>query len=54
MDPNACLQRIKDAIEAGDRDEVVDARNELRLWVENGGFEPNDPDWRAWMIGRPA
>lgn len=52
MDPNACLQRLKDAIAENDREEVDAARLDLRTWVDRGGYEPSDPDWRLWMTGR--
>ena len=52
MDADDYLQKIKDAIEKSDAQEVEIARAELRLWVDNGRPEPKEPDWRAWMIGR--
>lgn len=41
MDPNAALRLAKD----GDRQAAKDLKN----WVRNGGFEPDDPNWRDYV-----
>ena len=43
MDPDACLARLLDALRDGDRDEAIDALDDLRLWLTNGRFLPGDP-----------
>lgn len=43
MDPNACLERWRDAMEDGDRSEARHAASDLRRWINGGGFEP---EWR--------
>ena len=43
MDPDACLARLLDACNGGDRDTAVDALDDLRLWLTNGRFLPKDP-----------
>ena len=40
MDPTACLARIIDAIEDEDEDEVKYACEDLRTWLDKGGFPP--------------
>jgi hypothetical protein len=40
MDPDACLQRCRDAIKAGDMDEARDAMEDLTTWIAKGGFLP--------------
>lgn len=51
MDPNACLARIQELLRdlgvVGDDDpalaeELASAMDDLRVWIANGGFEP---DW---------
>lgn len=46
MDPNRCLAMIQEAREAGHDDVAMELKAELRSWVDRGGFEPSDPDWR--------
>lgn len=46
MDPNACWQRLVDAIACGDVSEAKDAHYDLRTWIARGGFEP---DWKPPM-----
>lgn len=43
MDPNACLNRILDAIMDEDWQDAHDALNELQLWTGRGGYKPTDP-----------
>jgi hypothetical protein len=43
MDPQACLERWRDALTEYDREEEDDARNDLLAWLARGGFEP---EWR--------
>ena len=38
MDPNACLQRMEDAIDARDISEAADAAEDLLMWIARGGF----------------
>ena len=40
MDPNAALERISEALV-----ELVDASEDLRDWLERGGFEPRWEDF---------
>lgn len=40
MDPNACLTRVLEAIEGGDREEATAALVDLAGWIEKGGFLP--------------
>lgn len=40
MDPQACLQRIADCARADSR-ECRDAIEDLRTWIDHGGFAPN-------------
>ncbi len=41
MDPNACLERWRNAVASGDRREAREARSDLKEWCYRGGFEPN-------------
>lgn len=50
MDPNACLNRILDAIMDEDWQEAHDALNELQLWTGRGGFKPTDPRVRLAQL----
>jgi hypothetical protein len=43
MDPNACLERWRNAVARGDRREAQEARVDLQSWLTRGGFEP---EWR--------
>lgn len=43
MDPNRCLLRLLDAIEAGDLEDAHDALDALHGWVRSGGFLPTFP-----------
>lgn len=40
MDPDACQQRIDEALAAGDREEEAEARQDLAEWQSKGGFPP--------------
>jgi len=40
MDPNATWQRLLQAIEELNRDEVVAAADDLGTWLQKGGFMP--------------
>jgi hypothetical protein len=58
MDPNACLVRLLECIETGDREETVHALDDLREWIKKGGFLPR-ASWVSgtavggrWMIGK--
>jgi hypothetical protein len=52
MDPDVCLQRIKDAWTAKDAQALRDARADMQNWLSMGGFAPSDPDWQLWMTRR--
>jgi hypothetical protein len=52
MDPTACLQRARDAIDEGDFDEARDALASYREWRRRGGFEPDGGDQRGEEIER--
>lgn len=40
MDPKACMDRIRRAMDRGDLEEVRDACEDLRGWISKGGFVP--------------
>lgn len=40
MDPDACLQRARDAVRSGDMREAREALSDLWEWVSRGGFLP--------------
>jgi len=40
MDPQACLLRIFDALNAGELEEAEDALDDLTAWLSGGGFMP--------------
>jgi hypothetical protein len=40
MDPQACLQRWRDATLRGDKEESREAFADLRGWLKSGGFWP--------------
>ena len=40
MDPDATLRRMVRAMAEGDRDEALDAMDDLRGWLMAGGFLP--------------
>jgi hypothetical protein len=40
MDPQACFERILDAIENQDADEFTGAFEDLANWLQRGGFPP--------------
>ena len=46
MDPNACFDRIMDAIDEHDADEFHWAMRDLWQWLDNGGFPPLVQDLR--------
>ncbi len=43
MDPQACLERWRRAVRAGDVEEAGEAAADLREWIHGGGFEP---EWK--------
>jgi len=49
MDPNACLQRIDEALAESDFVEAREASLDLMAWLSLGGF---DPDWNARPVAR--
>jgi hypothetical protein len=42
MDPNATLQSLLDAIAVDDSETVSEATDNLRQWIDRGGFLPDD------------
>lgn len=50
MDPSACLRRIIDA-SLNDRDEYIEACDELGTWLRAGGFKPLLPDDMRYIPG---
>ena len=40
MDPDACLRRLSEALEDGDLEEAKHAAQDLRDWLDKGGFAP--------------
>lgn len=40
MDPDACLERLLDAVETLDREEAVDAAQDFLEWMARGGAPP--------------
>ncbi len=47
MDPKACLDRVEEALDAGDMDEAREALVDYDEWRHRGGFEPEGGDARA-------
>lgn len=41
MDPNACLERLIQAADDHDHDEVSEAASDLQEWLDTGGFMPD-------------
>lgn len=42
MDPNATLDLIRAAVAADERADAVEAAENLRVWLRNGGFTPSN------------
>ncbi len=42
MDPEATLDRVEDAILAGDLSEALDALTDYTVWREGGGFSSEE------------
>jgi hypothetical protein len=40
MDPTACLDELRAAVEAGDREAAVELFHSLDGWLSRGGFLP--------------
>lgn len=51
MDPTATLKLLDEAVEAGDREAVVEAATNLRAWLSGNGAKPRFqlPDWRSTL-----
>jgi hypothetical protein len=49
MDPNACIDRIINAIEDADIEEAIDAIDDLTRWLNRGGFAPTNADRLAGL-----
>jgi hypothetical protein len=47
MDPNACMERILQAIRDGNRSEAFEAMEDLLGWLKFGGFPPRFSDEMA-------
>lgn len=47
MDPDACLNRIFDAMGDKDWQEAADACEDLHEWLRKGGFEPKSLHYRS-------
>lgn len=45
MDPDATLRLIAEAVADGELTEADEACDDLRVWLQRGGFEP---DWSRW------
>lgn len=41
MDPDACVERIVNAINDSDLEEALEAVNDLENWIRRGGFPPS-------------
>lgn len=41
MDPTACYKRWQRALLEEDTDEAKAAYNDIRVWLDRGGFEPS-------------
>lgn len=52
MDPNACMERLREAYVDGDHDEIISASADLYDWITRGGFLPtlNDNQLSALLI----
>jgi hypothetical protein len=44
MDPNETLLAAFNAICEGDKSDAVETLDDLRRWIEKGGFAPRFPD----------
>jgi hypothetical protein len=47
MDPDACLRRAAEALEAGDLQAAQNALDDYQAWLSRGGYEPDGGDARA-------
>lgn len=52
MDPDATLDRVEDALLAGDLSEALDALTDYTVWREGGGFPSEDGDEQAERASR--
>lgn len=52
MDPNAALKEMVEAFARGERDEGLDALDNLRDWLMGGGFLPETEAQR--LVGKEA
>lgn len=53
MDPQACIQRIRDAYGSDDWEELAAACDDLREWLAGSGFAPQtltEPQLSAFTI----
>jgi len=50
MDPDAAYESWAIAVERGDRSSANEFYNNLRVWIERGGFEPSA--WSDHVIRR--
>lgn len=51
MDPDACMERILQAVMDGDRQEAFGAMEDLIGWLKFGGFPPRFSDEMAGTFG---
>jgi hypothetical protein len=42
MDPNACLERVEQAIRDRDFEEATLGLLDLAVWIDRGGFRPSN------------
>ncbi len=50
MDPDACYQRMRDSLEAGDVKEANLAAVDLLEWLDKGGAMPSQEDDRDELV----
>ncbi len=52
MDPNACLERLREAYGIDDKDEIRMASSDLLDWISGGGFLPtvDEPQLSALLL----
>jgi hypothetical protein len=49
MDPNATLDLLISALNSGNHARATEHARNLADWVAGGGFEPDNPNWRAYV-----
>lgn len=50
MDPEACLEMVKNSLEDGDLEAAKSSLGKYYTWRARGGFEPENGDERAFKF----